>query len=108
MTNPELSDVIDDINRHSNIEHGTYKGYMQCRKSIFGACRACFDAQGAYMKAWRKKQPDKYNSQKEVNRIRGKALRILARRHQKELDEIIKALNKEKETLNDNKTISTP
>lgn len=81
-----------------HIQHGTYKGYQQCRKRAFwGACPECKEALRLYMREWRKKSPEKNKALVEDQYLRDKALRILAKKHSSELKNILAELKKQKE-----------
>ena len=76
----------------ADYEHGTYAGYMQCRKAPDGPCRACRDAATAYVREWRGKNPENAAAARAQVSLRRRAMTILAGRHRRELQEIIAQL----------------
>lgn len=62
------------------IEHGTYRGYQQCRKGG-DPCGRCREALNTYHRAWRASNPNKCARHAQTQSARDRALRRLAIMH---------------------------
>lgn len=78
------------------IDHGTYGGYMQCRKMYEKVCDECRAAATEHMRNYRRTHPEKVKRGNGQVRIAEKAMRILRDRHRAEYSTIVEELKKRK------------
>jgi hypothetical protein len=73
------------------IEHGTPKGYQQCRLGPETACEACREAHRVYIARWRQQNPERMVKHYQRTAARGRALERLAKRFPREFESLYAA-----------------
>jgi hypothetical protein len=75
----------------TEIEHGTYGGYQQCRRRSEGSCAECKAANRTYIAEYRRRRPHVTTPGYANERARDRALRKLARRFPAEFESLYAA-----------------